>query len=101
MASKNDLKLRVLTILLDNLHNPQPHVVSLESIAEELQMNLPQTRQLLLCMDQAGVIKIDLDANYALITSEGLEMIREARGGEQMPATPPPEFAYPQHSTII
>jgi len=101
MAAKNDLKLNVLTILQDNLNNPQPHVVSLETIAEELQMNLQKTRQLLLCMDQAGLIKIDLDANYALITSEGLNMLRELKGADKIPATPAPVFAYPQHSTII
>lgn len=101
MASISDLKLRVLTILRDNLNNPQPQVVGIETIAEELQLSLLETRQLLLRMDQAGVIKIDLEANYALITSVGMNWVRNVKGAAKIPAIPAPVFAYPQQSTII
>jgi len=101
MASLNDQKLRVLTILRDNLNNPQPQVVGIETIAAELELSLYDARQLLLRMDAIGVIKIDLDAQYALITSTGMSWIRDTQHTDQFPASPSPVFAYPQDSTII
>lgn len=101
MTSQTDLKLRVLTILRDNLNNPQPQVVGIEAIADELQMSLHDARQLLLRMDQTGIVKIDLEANYALITSTGMNWVRRMSPVEQYSTLPTPVFAYPQQSTII
>ena len=72
-------KMRVLGLLSENLKNPQPQVVNTERIAADLQMNLGEARQLLLHMDELGIIKIDMDGHYSLITQAGLSMISTAR----------------------
>lgn len=65
-------KLRVLGILRENLKNPQPQVVAIEKIAQDLQLSLDETRQLLRRMDEAGEIESDMEAHYSLITPIGL-----------------------------
>jgi DNA-binding IclR family transcriptional regulator len=68
-------RLRVLSILCENLKNPQPELVRIEKIASALQLGLSQTRQLLRKMDQDGEIQSDLDGNYSLITPAGLHCL--------------------------
>ena len=65
-------KIKVLCLLVENLKNPEPQVVSVEQIAWKLQMDVQQTRQLLFCMSQAGQIQNNEDGDYALLTRAGL-----------------------------
>jgi len=74
-------KIRVLSILSDNLKNPQPQVVGIERIAAELKLSLNDTRQLLLRMDEAGIIKSDMEGQYSLITREGLCWMNSVQDG--------------------
>ncbi len=75
MKKMKEDRLRVLNILCDNLRNPQPQVVGIEKIAEELQQNQKETRQLLLSMNKAGEIESDLEGRHALITRAGLHLL--------------------------
>jgi DNA-binding IclR family transcriptional regulator len=75
MKKMQEDKLRVLGILRENLTNPQPQVVGLEKIAEELQQGQKETRQLLLSMTKNGEIESDLEGRYALITRTGLYLL--------------------------
>lgn len=79
MQTKADNRLSVLGILNKNLQNPQPQVVSINTIANELKIGTRETRQLLLQMDQAGEIQSDIDGNYSLITPAGLFRLNCAR----------------------
>jgi DNA-binding IclR family transcriptional regulator len=72
MKKMKEDKLRVLGILRDNLNNPQPQVMHLEKIAEKLQQNQKETRQLLLSMNKAGEIESDVEGEHVLITRAGL-----------------------------
>lgn len=81
MNTLRELKLRVLSILSDNLKNPQPQVVEIEKIAADLQLSLGETRQLLLRMDEAGEIKSDMDGQYSLITPAGLGWLTSVQAG--------------------
>lgn len=81
MQTLNENKLRVLAILCENLKNTQPQVVGLERIANELQMKVGETRQLLLRMDEAGIIKSDVEGHYSLITSEGICWMNTMKNG--------------------
>ena len=75
MKKMKEDKLRVLGILRENLRNRQPQVVGIEKIAEELQQNQKETRQLLLSMNKNGEIESDLEGQYALITRAGLYLL--------------------------
>lgn len=72
MNKIKEKKLRVLSILSDNLKNPQPQVVGIKKIAGELRLSIDETRQLLLRMDEAGEIKSDMEGQFSLITPAGL-----------------------------
>lgn len=75
MKKMKEDRLRVLGILRENLRNRQPQVMGLEKIAEELQKNQKETRQLLLSMNKAGEIESDLEGEHALITRAGLSLL--------------------------
>jgi len=75
MKKMKEDRLRVLGILRENLRNPQPQVVGIEKIAEQLQQNEKETRQLLLSMNKAGEIESDLEGDHALITRAGLFLL--------------------------
>lgn len=79
MNTIKENKLRVLSILCENLKNPQPQVVGIKKISDVLQMSLKDTRQLLLSMDQAGEIQSEMDGNYSLITPVGLSCLNSSR----------------------
>lgn len=81
MKIKKQDKLRVLSLLCQNLSNPQPQVVNIETIASALNLNLKDTRQLLLRMDQDGEIQSDIDGNFSLITPAGLLSLTDSRMG--------------------
>ena len=72
MKKLREKKILVLSILCENLKNPQPQVVSIDQIADTLQLSIIETRQLLLKMDEAGEIQSDMEGRYSLITPAGL-----------------------------
>ncbi|PHR28733.1 MAG: hypothetical protein COA36_05385 [Desulfotalea sp.] len=76
MKMMKEDKLRILSILSNNLTNPQPQVVDIKTIAAATQLDLKETRQLLLRMDQDGEIQSDIDGNYSLITLAGLSSLK-------------------------
>jgi predicted transcriptional regulator len=65
-------KLRILSILRDNLRENPPQLVSSTTIAGQMNMNLPELQQVLKSMEGMGVIETDPDQQYNLITREGL-----------------------------
>ncbi|MFT5697975.1 MAG: putative Rossmann fold nucleotide-binding protein DprA/Smf involved in DNA uptake [Desulforhopalus sp.] len=78
MKMMKEDKLRILSILSNNLANPQPQVVDIETIAAATNLGLKETRQLLLRMDQDGEIQSDMDGKYSLITLAGLSSLNAA-----------------------
>jgi DNA-binding IclR family transcriptional regulator len=70
-------KQRVLSVLSENLKQPQPEVVDSVRIAEALQMGLAETRQIVKILSEAGAVESDLDGEHSLITREGLLWLQE------------------------
>jgi len=67
---------KVLTLLADNARkNFSPQVVSTEQVANELALNVNDTRQLLRVLDGHGLITVDIDGHHALITPKGLQRL--------------------------
>jgi CTP-dependent riboflavin kinase len=81
MENIKETKFRVLCILCENLRNPQPQVVGIEKIAEELQQGVRETRQLLLRMNETGEIESDVEGQYSLITQTGLSLHTSMQSG--------------------
>lgn len=77
MKMEKNYKRKVLSILFENLKNPNPQVVSISRIAAELDLPESQTRQLLLHLDEQGVIQSDIDGHYSLITPAGVSWMSE------------------------
>ena len=71
----NQYKLQILTILFDNLRNPAPQLVPTDSIAQKMDIGLPQLRQVLRTMDGMGIIQTDHDLQYNLITQKGINYL--------------------------
>lgn len=67
----------VLSVLSENLKQPQPEVVDSARIAAALHMELAETRQIVKILREAGAVESDLDGEYALITREGLLWLQE------------------------
>jgi len=70
--SMQEHKLRILTVLSDNLKEAEPQLVSSETIAGRLNMKMPELRQVLKSMEGHGIIETDPDLQYNLITRKGL-----------------------------
>ena len=70
-------KLQVLAILSDNLRIPQPQLVPTVTIARQMNISLPKLNQILKTMDGLGIIQIDSDLQYSLITPKGLNYLSE------------------------
>ncbi|MCP4337579.1 MAG: hypothetical protein GY799_01530 [Desulfobulbaceae bacterium] len=68
-------KQQVLEVLVENLSNPQPQVVTSELIADKLKMSTKDTCQLLKIMNEMGEVVSDLEGQHALITQEGLNLM--------------------------
>jgi DNA-binding IclR family transcriptional regulator len=75
--SRNKHTVQVLTILSENLANPQPQLVPTTTIAGRLELGVNQLRPLLRTMEGMGVIQSDPDLRYHLITAEGVRWLRE------------------------
>ena len=50
-------QLKFLSILAENSRRPHPEVVNSESIANRLNMSLGETRQMIKCLNDMGVIQ--------------------------------------------
>ncbi len=74
-------KLQVLAILSANLRNPQPQLVSTDTLAGNIGIQLPKLRQVLKTMDGMGIIQTDPDLQYSLITRKGLNYLGEQQLG--------------------
>lgn len=72
-------KLKILGILHDNLRQTPPQLVPSTAIAGQLNMDLPELRQVLKSMEGMGVIETDPDQQYNLITREGLLWYRQSQ----------------------
>ncbi len=70
-------KQRILSVLSDNLKSLQPDVVPSESIADALQMELSETRQMIKVLHDTGAVVSDLEGHYSLITLEGLHWLQQ------------------------
>ena len=75
--SREYSKQRILAVLNENLKHSQPEVVDSVRIAEALQMELDETRQVIKILNETGAVVSDLDGQYSLITREGLLWLRE------------------------
>lgn len=65
-------KLRILSILQDNLREIRPQLVPSIRIAGQMNIDLPELQQVLKSMEGMGLIETDPDQQYTLITREGL-----------------------------
>lgn len=70
-------KQRILTVLSENLKNPQPDVMPSASIADTLQMELAEARQIIKVLHESGAVVSDLEGHYSLITPEGLDLLQQ------------------------
>lgn len=77
IMSREYSKQRILSVLSDNLKSPQPDVVASASIAEVLQMELTETRQVIKILHDNGSVVSDPDGYYSLITLEGLQWLQQ------------------------
>jgi predicted transcriptional regulator len=75
--SMYEYQLQVLTILLENLHNPQPQIVPTNAIAGEMGIQLPKLHLVLNTMNAMGLIQTNSDLQYNLITQKGLNYLSE------------------------
>ena len=76
-TSLEDRKQLILTVLSENLKNPQPDLVASASIADRLKMEIAETRQVIKILHDAGAVVSDLDGYYSLITPEGLDWLQQ------------------------
>ncbi|MFW2368834.1 MAG: hypothetical protein ACN4GW_20650 [Desulforhopalus sp.] len=75
MQRTNKIK-NILEILASNAQSSaQPGVVDSSLISENLNIPLPETKQLLTTMNDMGVIESNIDRDYSLITSSGLQSL--------------------------
>ena len=73
-------QLQVLTILSENLHNPQPQLVPTSSIAGKMDIQLRKLQSVLNIMNAMGLIQTSLNLQYNLITRKGLDFLGARRG---------------------
>lgn len=68
-------KIDVLSVLFENLQQDQPQLVPSHTIAEKLNLSLPELQQLLKIMAGNGTIESDLDLQFNLITTKGVRWL--------------------------
>ncbi len=67
---------KVLGVLAKNVEkNILPELVDSTFLADELEITLSETKIILKTMDQMGFIQSNMEANYSLITTEGLSRL--------------------------
>ena len=73
---RNILIRNILEFLAKNANgNTHPGVVDSSHISRNLGLPLNHTKQLLTTMNEMGVIKSNIDSDYSLITSAGLQRL--------------------------
>lgn len=77
-------QLQVLTILRENLNNPQPQLVKTSMLAAQMDIGIRELQKVLKTMDGLGTIQTDPDLQYNLITREGLQFLKRQRPGLQL-----------------
>lgn len=80
MKPERENRYRVLDLLCENLSNPHPQVMSIETIAMKLHLSVKEARELLLRMGQTGEIQSTIEGNHSLITPAGLEAVNTRNG---------------------
>lgn len=75
--SRYEHQLQVLTILSENLNNPQPQLVPTAAIAGKMDIKLPKLQLILNTMHAMGLIQTNSDLQYNLITLKGLNYLDE------------------------
>lgn len=71
--------LQILSILSDNLKNPEPQLVRSTYLADKMQVSVKEIQQILKVMDSLGVIQSDVEGQYSLITPEGMRDLDRCR----------------------
>jgi DNA-binding IclR family transcriptional regulator len=74
MSQRQD-QLRILSIIFDRIITKGPQLVSTETIAEQIKMPRGQLKQLLMKMNNLGMIQSDVDLQRNLITGKGLQVL--------------------------
>ncbi|MEE4242368.1 MAG: Lrp/AsnC family transcriptional regulator [Desulfopila sp.] len=68
-------RLQFLAILAENARRPYPDVVGSEAIAAKLNISLGETRQMIKCLNDMGVIESDFEGQHSLITQKGMQWL--------------------------
>lgn len=68
-------QLKFLSILAENSRKPYPEVVDSEAIADRLNLSLGETRQMIQCLNDMGVIQSDFEGHRSLITQKGMHWL--------------------------
>lgn len=68
-------QLKFLSILAENSRRPCPEVVDSEVIAQRLNMKVQDTRQMIKCLNDMGVIQSDMEGKLSLITQKGMQWL--------------------------
>lgn len=67
---------KVLELLAKNVETKvEPNLVGSMQIANELNLTLSETKQILKTMDEMGVIESNMDAEFSLITRVGFKRL--------------------------
>lgn len=66
---------KLLEILADNLKQPCPGLMRSAEIARRLNMTVKETRQILRSMHGLGIVESDMEGEYCLITTSGLQLV--------------------------
>ncbi len=68
----------ILKVLEDNIYNNiNPGAVCSDLIAKKLNVSLPELIEVLKAMNEKGVIVSNIDNEYSIITSKGLDLVRQ------------------------
>jgi len=68
-------QLKFLSILEENSRRPNPALVDSATIASRLNMSLGQTREMIKCLNDMGVIESDFEGQLSLITQKGIHWL--------------------------
>lgn len=74
------IKWQILGVLADNIErNKSPDLVASTAIAERLNLGLAETMASIRSMSATGLIESDEEARHALITLQGMHLLKETR----------------------
>lgn len=73
-------QIKFLSILAENSRKPYPEVVESTSIAARLNMSVGETRRLVQCLNDMGVVESDLEGQRCLITRKGIHLLERTTG---------------------